>query len=169
MYAFRITWSELVFEASPSLSSRRHYDQEGLGRRPYKNLENFCLMINNLRITLHNNNSFQRDRTYFKGGGGGGRACETILGVKEGRPKIPSSFAVMASVSNAESTKNLPECQNHAFLTFRKFRFPTEAFPRTPGIGFLVLPILLYGVRSISVLLIPGSVCLPLCELVSKE
>ena len=48
-----------------------------------------------------------------------------ILGVKEGRPKIPSSFAVMASVSNAKT--ELPEYQKHAFLTFR---FPTEAFPR---------------------------------------
>ena len=78
VYVFHITWSGLVFQASPNLSSRRNYDQEGLGRRPYKNLENFCLMINNLRVM-------------------GG--SEKILGVEEGRPKIPSSFAVMVSVS----------------------------------------------------------------------
>ena len=36
------------------------------------------------------------------GGGVGGGVwcgCEKILGVEEGRPKIPSSFAVMVSVS----------------------------------------------------------------------
>ena len=39
-----------------------------------------------------------------------------ILGVKEGRPKIPSSFAVMASVSNA---KSLPKtCQNTKSMRF---------------------------------------------------
>ena len=100
VYAFHITWSGLVFQASPNLSSRRNYDQEGLGRRPYKNLENFCLMINNLRLIIINS---KRNNSYFKagggGGGGGGRGSEKILGVEGGRPKIPSSFAVMVSVS----------------------------------------------------------------------
>ena len=69
VYAFHITWSGLVFQASPNLSSRRNYDQEGLGRRPYKNLENFCLMINNLRLIIINS---KRNNSYFKAGGGGG-------------------------------------------------------------------------------------------------
>ena len=94
MYAFRITWSELFFQASPNLSSRRHYDQEGLGRRLYKNLENFCLMINNLRVMIINSKG-----TVHNISRGGGGECKKILDVKEGRPKIPSSFAVMASVS----------------------------------------------------------------------
>ena len=110
VYAFHITWSGLVFQASPNLSSRRNYVQEGLGRRPYKNLENFCLMINNLRLIIINS---KRNNSYFKaggggggggggerkGGGGGGSGSEKILGVEGGRPKIPSSFAVMVSVS----------------------------------------------------------------------
>ena len=69
VYAFHITWSGLVFQASPNLSSRRNYDQEGLGRRPYKNLENFCLMINNLRVIIINS---KRSNSYFKAGGRGG-------------------------------------------------------------------------------------------------
>ena len=106
MYAFRITWSELVFEAC-----RRHYDQEGLGRRAYKNLKNFCLMIINLRVIKINS---KRTVHISTGGGGGGRPKK--LGVKEGRPKIPSSFAVMASVTNA---KSLPEtCQNAKSMRF---------------------------------------------------
>ena len=105
MYAFRITRSELVFEAC-----RRHYDQEGLGRRAYENLENFCLMINNLRVIKINS----KGTVHIQGGGGGG--MPKILGVKEGRPKIPSSFAVMASVSNA---KSLPKtCQNTKSMRF---------------------------------------------------
>ena len=105
MYAFRITWSELVFEAC-----RRHYDQEGLGRRAYKNLKNFCLMIINLRVRKINS----KGTVHISTGGGGG--MPKILGVKEGRPKIPSSFAVMASVSNA---KSLPKtCQNAKSMRF---------------------------------------------------
>lgn len=105
MYAFRITRSELVFEAC-----RRHYDQEGLGRRAYENLENFCLMINNLRVIKINS----KGTVHISKGGGGG--MQKILGVKGGRPKIPSSFAVMASVSNA---KSLPKtCQNTKSMRF---------------------------------------------------
>ena len=108
MYAFRITWSELVFDAC-----RRHYDQEGLGRRAYKNLKNFCLMIINLRVILKLVKLIPKGPFIFQQGGGG---MPKILGVKEGRPKIPSSFAVMASVSNA---KSLPKtCQNAKSMRF---------------------------------------------------
>ena len=54
-----------------------------------------------------------------------------ILGVKEGRPKIPSSFAVMASVSNA---KSLPKtCKNAKSMRF--LRSESSDFPRkhSPG------------------------------------
>ena len=57
-------------------------------------------MINNLRLIIINS---KRNNSYFKAGGGGGggvaRGSEKILGVEGGRPKIPSSFAVMVSVS----------------------------------------------------------------------
>ena len=88
VYAFHITWSGLVFQASPNLSSRRNYDQEGLGRRPYKNLENFCLMINNLRLIIINS---KRNNSYFKAGGGGGRERKNI-GCRGGSPKNSFKF-----------------------------------------------------------------------------
>ena len=132
VYAFRITWSELVFESSPSLSSRRHYDQEGLGRRPYKNLENFFLMINNLRVIIINSKGTVH---ISRGGGGGG--MRKILGVKEGRPKIPPSFAVMASVSNA---KSLPKtCKNAKSMRsyVQKVQISHGSIPPDPTYRFL--------------------------------
>ena len=67
-------------------------------------------MIINLRVRKINS----KGTVHISTGGGGG--MPKILGVKEGRPKIPSSFAVMASVSNA---KSLPKtCQNAKSMRF---------------------------------------------------
>ena len=82
MYAFRITRAELVFEAC-----RRHYDQGGLGRRAYKNLENFCLMINNLRVIKINSKGTVH---ISRGGGGGGHAKN--IGGKGGSPENSFKF-----------------------------------------------------------------------------
>ena len=66
-------------------------------------------MIINLRVRKINS----KGTVHISTVGGG---MTKIFGVKEGRPKIPSSFAVMASVSNA---KSLPKtCQNAKSMRF---------------------------------------------------